>query len=400
MHLPEGYFVKNRYRIDSILGQGGFGITYLAHDMELDRRIALKELFISGNSMRSPDQTVISMSLDGIPFSAFVDRFMREARQIAQFNHQNIIKVYEFFEANGTAYFAMEYINGMSLQELVRINGPLQGNLAVEVMNSLMAAVSELHAKDVVHRDIKPANVMISDQWRVVLIDFGTARSFDGGRTISTVAMVSSGYSPWEQYGESGELTQQSDIYAIGATMYYLLTGQKPLAAPDRMGANIQTPKQLNPSLSNSISQAVMKAMALMPHERFGTIQEFQQALSAMEPTPKPKYKKESYFNGYGRIARSTYFGRSLPLALLIILLDFYFDDMPHNDDYIILALILLGCSIVLLLFQLAKRLQDCGVHGVVALSGIIPYVGVVLFLLMLFVPGQKRSNAFGLPLD
>jgi len=275
MLLSSGCIVNGRYEIDSVLGQGGFGVTYLANDLELNRKVALKELFIAGNSQRSSNQTVVSVALDGIPFSSFVERFVREARQIAQFNHDNIIKVYEYFEANGTAYFAMEYVRGMSLQELVKINGPLEGQQAVDVVNSLLSAVADLHARGVIHRDIKPANVMISDAWRVVLIDFGTARSFENGRTVSTVAMVSSGYSPWEQYGESGQLTEQSDIYAIGATMYYLLTGQKPVGAPDRMGAEMKSPKQINPKISDALSQGVMKAMALKPSDRFAGINQF-----------------------------------------------------------------------------------------------------------------------------
>lgn len=321
--LPEGVVLKSRYRVVRILGQGGFGITYLADDMQLGIKVTVKELFLAGSSVRRSDQTVASVALEGIPFQEFVTRFIKEARQIAQFNHPNIVRVFEYFAENGTAYFVMEYVSGMSLQELVKTNGPLQGQEAIGVINSLLSAVAELHKRDVIHRDIKPANVMISDEWRVVLIDFGTARSFEDGRTVSTVAMVSSGYSPWEQYGESGQLTRQSDIYAIGASMYYLLTGHKPLAAPDRMGGEMQLPKEINPNISETISRAVMKAMAFKPQERFASVDEFRQSLQSEKPEPiiveskEKKYKRESVFNGYGRIGRLEYFVRNLVLLLI-----------------------------------------------------------------------------------
>lgn len=405
MHLPNGYIVNGRYRIDDVLGQGGFGITYLAEDLELHRKVALKELFIAGNSQRTNDNTVISVALDGIPFSEFVKRFIREARQIAQFDHENIIKVYEYFECNGTAYFAMEYVSGMSLQELVKINGPLAGKQATDVINSLLSAVAELHERGVIHRDIKPANVMISDRWRVVLIDFGTARTFDDGRTVSTVAMVSGGYSPWEQYGESGQLTKQSDIYAIGATMYFLLTGKKPLAAPDRMGVEMESPRQLEPNISQAISQSVMKAMAFKPVDRFPTIQAFKKALEegVIVEKPKQKYRKESFFNGYGRIDRLTFLVRFCVLIVIavgsFIVVQGIAERTRDEDLTMVVAFIWFAGVIylwVLLFFQLAKRFQDTGYHGAYSLFALIPYIGTALFLIMLFVPGRKEDNPYG----
>ncbi len=405
MHLPVGHIVNSRYRIINVLGQGGFGITYLAEDLELHRNVALKELFIAGNSQRTPNQTVISRSLEGIPFSAFVDRFIREARQIAQFEHENIIKVYEYFEDNGTAYFAMEYVSGMSLQELVKINGPLAGKQATDVINSLLSAVSELHEKGVIHRDIKPANVMISDRWRVVLIDFGTARTFEDGRTVSTVAMVSGGYSPWEQYGESGQLTKQSDIYAIGATMYFLLTGKKPLAAPDRMGTEMESPQQIEPSISSSISQSVMKAMAFNPADRFPTIQAFRKALQVGVSIgeSQKKHRKETVFNAYSRIDRITYLVRVVAICAimvgLFVLTHSIVESTRDQNVIMFFTFIWIGVMLylwVLIFFQLSKRLQDTGSHGAYSLFALIPYLGAVLFLIMLFVPGQKNDNQYG----
>jgi formylglycine-generating enzyme required for sulfatase activity len=284
MDLPQGYLLQDRYRIEKVLGQGGFGITYLAYDQYLSRQVAIKELYISGSSTRSSDQTVQSVKLDGIPFSDFKAKFLREARELAGIEHPHIVRVHDFFEANNTAYYTMGYVEGMNLQALVVKNGPLADDTAVNVITQLIDAVEALHQRKKLHRDLKPANVMISNQWKVVLIDFGTTRDFGDGRTLSTVAMVSQGYSPLEQYGEQSLLDERSDIYALGATMYFLLTGRRPTSAPDRQVSGLVAPYILNASVQERLSQAVMQAMAMDASERFASVGEFRKALSAVLP--------------------------------------------------------------------------------------------------------------------
>jgi formylglycine-generating enzyme required for sulfatase activity/predicted Ser/Thr protein kinase len=280
MHLPEGYVLLNRYRIEKVLGQGGFGITYLASDALLHRQVAVKELFISGSSTRTVGQTVQSVALEGISFHDFKSKFIREAQELAAIEHRNIVRVYDHFEANNTAYFTMGYVDGKSLQQLITENGTLTAADAVNVINQLMDAVDSLHRRRKLHRDIKPANVMISNRWEVVLIDFGTARSFGDGRTVTSAAFVSPGYSPLEQYGEQGSLDERSDIYSLGATLYFLLTGKKPVEAPMRFSSPLDTASSINTGVSHAVSNAVAKAMQIHAKERYPSIEAFRTALN------------------------------------------------------------------------------------------------------------------------
>lgn len=280
MHLPIGYIIDRRYKVKRVLGQGGFGITYLTEDIELGRSVAVKELFLSGSSTRSSDQTVQSVSLAGMSFADFKAKFVREAQKLASIDHRNIVRVYDYFEANNTAYFSMAFVDGRSLKHLVNESGAMNDAVAVDVIRQLMDALEFLHNRSLLHRDIKPDNVMISNRWEVVLIDFGTARNIGVGHTVSTAATYSQGYSPLEQYGEQSTLDERSDIYALGATMYFLLTGNKPIDAPSRQTQDIRSPREINPTVSPSVSRAVMKAMALNAKDRYGFVSEFRRELA------------------------------------------------------------------------------------------------------------------------
>jgi serine/threonine protein kinase len=283
--LAPGHQLYNRYSIQKVLGQGGFGITYLAYDQKLEQEVCIKELFVSGNSTRGANMTVQSQGNSDFSFSDFVDRFLQEARQLARFQHPNIVRVIDIFQDNNTAYTVMEFVNGETLKERVQRTGALEEKEALLLINQLLDAVEAVHAKGMLHRDIKPENILISPEGRLVLIDFGSAREFTEGKTSHQTAMITPGYAPPEQYSERAKRGPFTDIYALGATMYYLLTGEKPIASTDRSFEELSAPHQLNSKVSSQVSSAVLLAMEMKPENRFQDIAEMKGALTALLST-------------------------------------------------------------------------------------------------------------------
>ena len=280
--LVPGHQLYNRYSIQKVLGQGGFGITYLAYDQKLEQEVCIKELFVSGNSTRGVNMTVQSQGNADFSFSDFVDRFLQEARQLARFQHPNIVRVIDIFKENDTAYTVMEFVNGETLKERVQRTGAMEEKEALLLINQLLDAVEAVHAKGMLHRDIKPDNVLINPEGQVVLIDFGSAREFAEGKTTHQTAMITPGYAPPEQYSERAKRGPFTDIYALGATMYYLLTGEKPVASTDRSFEELIAPHVLNPKVSSQVSSAVLLALEIKPENRFQDIAEMKGALTTL----------------------------------------------------------------------------------------------------------------------
>ena len=291
--LSSGHLLCNRYAIQQTLGQGGFGITYLAFDQKLEQEVCIKELFISGNSTRGANMTVQSQGSSSFSFQEFVDRFLQEARQLVKFQHPNIVRVFDIFEENDTAYMVMEYVKGETLKQLIEQKGIVAEKDAMILINQLMDAIESVHSKGMLHRDIKPENILISKEGRVVLIDFGSAREFAEGKTSYQTIMLTSGYAPPEQYSERAKRGPFTDIYALGATLYFLLTGEKPLASTDRNFEELPAPQQLNPEVSLQVSNAILKAMELRPDDRFQSIASMKEAMTGPTSTGSPNSSKE-----------------------------------------------------------------------------------------------------------
>jgi serine/threonine protein kinase len=262
---------------------GGFGITYLAYDQKLEQEVCVKELFISGNSTRGTNMTVHSQTVGDFSFSDFVQRFVQEARQLARFQHNNIVRVVDVFQENDTAYMVMEFVEGETLKNMVQRRGALSEQVAMKIMTQLMDAVEEVHNKGMLHRDIKPDNVLITPEARVVLIDFGSAREFAEGKTTTQTDMLTPGYAPIEQYSNRSHRGTYTDIYALGATMYYTLTGEKPIAATDRQLEELLPPHTVTPNVSSQVSSAVMLAMELRPENRFQSVADMREAIQTLQ---------------------------------------------------------------------------------------------------------------------
>ena len=281
-NLPLNFQLNNKYRIKKVLGQGGFGITYLAEDTLLDIDVCIKELFVSGSSTRGANMTVITQNLRDFSFADFKDRFIQEARQLAKFKHPNIVRVQDFFEANNTAYVVMEFVEGQTLKDKVAFGGPLSADASHKIIESILDAVEVVHKAGMLHRDIKPDNLIIGNDGRVVLIDFGSARNYSDERTIAQTAMVSPGYAPLEQYNPTDRKGTFTDIYSIGATFYFMLTGEKPLNVTSRYSERLKAPHEINSNISMQVSSAVMLAMEMKGEDRFQNVGDFRIALKQL----------------------------------------------------------------------------------------------------------------------
>jgi serine/threonine protein kinase len=281
-NLPIDFQLISKYRIKKVLGQGGFGITYLAEDTFLDKEVCIKELFVTGSSTRGANMTVLTQNMKEFSFADFKERFIQEGKQLAKFNHPNIVKVLDFIEANNTAYVVMEYISGQTLKEKVAYGGPLSADASQKIIESILDAVEVVHNAGMLHRDIKPDNLIIGDDGRVVLIDFGSARAYSDEKTIAQTAMVSPGYAPLEQYNPTARKGTFTDIYSIGATFYFMLTGEKPLNVTERYSERLKAPHEINKNVSIQVSSAVMLAMEMKAEDRFQNIQDFRLALKQL----------------------------------------------------------------------------------------------------------------------
>ncbi|HTD92087.1 MAG TPA: serine/threonine-protein kinase, partial [Burkholderiales bacterium] len=264
--LPDGY-VLNEYRLESVLGVGGFGVTYLAIDRHLNRKVALKEYLPVDFAARGPDHSISARTdADADSFDWGLRRFLDEARTLASFRHPNIVRVMRFFEGNNTGYMVMEFVEGESLNSWIAKRRPLQQQDLLDITGSLLDGLSVMHSASYLHRDIKPANIFIRADGSPVLIDFGSARSVSGDRGLT--AMVSPGYAPLEQYHAHGKQGPWSDLYALGGVMYWMVTGSKPIEAAARVRNDIMTPASAH--LSTGLYTAnILSAIdwALRPNE-------------------------------------------------------------------------------------------------------------------------------------
>jgi serine/threonine protein kinase len=273
--LPVGTKLKGRYSVGKVLGQGGFGITYKGGDSKLLRPIAIKELFPEGciRNQKTVQPTHPDVQRE---FIHIKQRFIEEARLLARLNHPGIVKVYDFFEENNTAYMIMELLKGKSLRKLIEERGRIDEDEALDYIIKLCEALSIVHKNGYLHRDIKPDNIFITDEGRVVLIDFGSAREFIAGRTKTHTVILTQGYAPPEQYSLVAQRGAYTDIYALAATLYHMLTGEVPADAPARQaGMKLRSPREINPKVSQKVSDAVMAGLEMDYRKRPQNIEDF-----------------------------------------------------------------------------------------------------------------------------
>ncbi|MGL5804345.1 MAG: serine/threonine protein kinase [Xenococcaceae cyanobacterium] len=277
--LPLGtQLLSGVYKVEGVLGQGGFGITYQASDTRLNRVVALKEFFPEG-CWRKGTTVVSAGKWTEATYTNAKDKFLQEGQAIAQFNHPGIVRVFYYFEENNTAYMVMEYLQGRSLADLLKLRGGLLSESeSLFYVQKIAEALEVIHAARFLHQDIKPDNVMLTDDDRVVLIDFGAARDFAAKNKNNKLftTMLTPGYAPLEQYGQLLKLGTFTDVYALGATLYHLLTGEVPASAVERAAGVELTPiAHFNSQVTPSVERAVMQAMTMEVTNRVQSVSDF-----------------------------------------------------------------------------------------------------------------------------
>lgn len=305
--LKEGATLRHgTYRILRILGQGGFGITYLALDLNLDRKVAIKEFFPKDYCDREGETSHVTLGTSSTEefVSKLKAKFLKEARNIAKFDNPGIIRIHAAFEENNTAYYVMDYIEGSTLSEMVKRNGPLPTDKALGYIKKVGEALEYVHGHRMNHLDVKPANIMVRASDDIpVLIDFGLSKQYDseGQQTSTTPTGISHGYAPMEQYNDGGvkEFSPQTDLYSLAATLYYILSGVVPPQATKLVDETLMFPEEIPASLIKPIGRAMKTARRY----RHNSIREFLDQLDkAVEddatvisrPVVNPKPKKRT----------------------------------------------------------------------------------------------------------
>lgn len=276
-----------KYTIISILGQGGFGITYLGVQSGLDRKVAIKEFFIREMCERDDSTNHVTFGTEGSreTVDMYRQKFLKEARSIAQLNHPNIVRIIDVFEENGTAYYVMEYAEGGSLKDKVKENGSLSEAVATRYIIQVAEALDYIHQRNMNHLDVKPGNIMLNEKDETLLIDFGLSKQYDassGSQTSSTPVGISEGYAPMEQYKKGGVsvFSPETDIYALGATFFNLLTGLTPPSASDVYEDGIPVKELESKGVSRKAISVICQAMAGRKKDRLKSAQAFINALS------------------------------------------------------------------------------------------------------------------------
>ena len=285
--LPEATLLQE-FELLGVLGSGGFGITYLGQDRYLEKKVAIKEYMPIDIAIRQQGVTVrakTTLAEDTENFEWGLKAFLQEARILAQFQHPNIIQIHRFFEANGTAYIVMDYVEGETLHARLERQGKLSEIELKELLLPLMDGLKKVHEAGILHRDIKPANIIIRNDGSPLLIDFGAARQKINNRTKSQpiTALITPGYAPMEQYHSSGHLGAWSDIYALAAVSYHCLSGNAPPEAPARIRRDPYKPasKYLKNQASDKILQAIDWGMQIDEEKRPQNLQDWEAAFNS-----------------------------------------------------------------------------------------------------------------------
>ncbi len=280
-YLPVGSFLREKYLMGRVLGEGGFGITYIGYDINLDAQVAIKEFFPRNYASRARGTGVQVIPNEGdaeVFFYKQRDKFLDEAKRLAKFRDTPaVVSVLDFFKDNGTAYLVMTYIKGMTLRKLLDYSGGrITAEETLKIIQPVMLALKEIHDSGFIHRDISPDNIMISDlSNRVYLIDFGTARANSNEEDKTISVFKKSGYTPPEQLRTKGKQGPWTDIYALCGTLYRCITGIKPLDVTDRLfDDELKKPSEYGISIPAQIENAIMKGLEIHNEDRFQTMDE------------------------------------------------------------------------------------------------------------------------------
>ncbi|MFS2806715.1 protein kinase [Parabacteroides distasonis] len=311
MNLPDGHLLQNgKYRLTHVVGQGGFGITYRGvwytevkgslGTIKTEVPICVKEYFFKDYCYREPGSQAVKVHSETgkVLFNKFKEKLIKEAKILSEVHHPYIVNVLEVFEENNTAYIAMEYISGFSLKYMLEKNGILPEATVLKYVRQIGEALQFVHDKSILHLDIKPSNILIDKNGNARLIDFGVSKRYDieQEETSTTMLTLSKGFASIEQYDNEGTqvFSPRPDIYSLGATMYNLLTGTIPTESILRAARPLRNPSEINAAISPKTEAVIIKAMQIIPADRFETVGEmlasldFSQAEKEVQVAPSP----------------------------------------------------------------------------------------------------------------
>ena len=300
--LRAGTILNGRYMVGRVLGQGGFGITYLAWDESLKARVAVKEYMPNDMAARMGTTVSVAMKSRAEDFVYGLERFQEEARTLAKFMGQpNIAGVTDYFDENGTSYFVMDYIEGISFKTYIaNAGGKVSVEEALNVMIPVLRALTAVHAEGFIHRDVTPDNIYITKDGNVKLLDFGSARYSLGDKSKSLDVVLKVGYAPKEQYTRRGRQGPYTDVYSCAACLYAAITGFLPPESLERLDHDELIPlSQAGVEIPLYLERAILKGLAVQPENRFQTAGEFLEALESQEVVELPGRQPEDQETGY-----------------------------------------------------------------------------------------------------
>ncbi len=294
-YLQPGTILANHFIVGTAIGFGGFGITYKCFDTTLGVIVAVKEFYPAGLVNRAPGESSVGL-LSGDKkeqYHAQLKRFLMEAQSIAQFGKaKDIVNVYDYFEANNTAYIIMEYVDGVLLKDYLDRQGRMEPEVALNVITPIIEAVKKIHGKGIIHRDISPDNIFISGEESIKVFDFGAAQLNNSREGLAGEKVIKVGYSAPEQYRDNSKQGFYTDIYSVGAILYQMVTGIKPIESTEReFKDTLKSPAELGVKIEPNVDRAIMEAMAVRPELRLQSIQQLDDALHAKRIAEYPKVK-------------------------------------------------------------------------------------------------------------
>ncbi|MGL5436048.1 MAG: PASTA domain-containing protein [Lachnospiraceae bacterium] len=282
-HMDPGTMIAGRYQVGQVAGSGGFGITYIGYDLTLEKRVAIKEYLPSEFATRMPNQTVVTVysGEKQEQFEAGMKKSLDEAKRLAEFQQAaGITQIYDFFEENNTAYIVMEYLEGETLKARLSKVGKMSVEEALPIILAVLGALKIVHKKDIIHRDIAPDNIYLLSNGEVKLLDFGASRQVTTTHSKSLTVILKPGYAPMEQYQSGGKQGPWTDIYALAATFYRMITGIKPPEAPERrMKDTLKEPSKKEVVIDKNVENALLNALQVRIEDRTKSAEEFESAL-------------------------------------------------------------------------------------------------------------------------
>lgn len=290
MVLPVGSILMGNFLIGRVLGKGGFGITYQAYDVKYDYHIAIKEYFPVELALRAAGETglMVRDKKSAELFRKGVEKFYNEAGFVAEFNgNPNIVSVYQLFYENNTAYFTMEYLSGITLKDYVTRVGTITPEQAAYIADNVANALVDVHSKSVLHRDVSPDNIMLCHDGSVRLLDFGAARQVfpEGSQLLSVI--LKPGFAPLEQYMRNGKQGEWTDIYSLGASLYYAMTKQIPEDPQNRFEDDSELQMHMN-DIPPEFRGVITRAMEVKYTDRYQSSREFADVLAAVPIRRRP----------------------------------------------------------------------------------------------------------------